>query len=962
MQVAGSSAIRRPFYRPWAQQAMWLQSDELQGFQRRLCQTAGRRQWLSRRIDTAVSRLVDFPACCPLLIAALDAVIAPSQTLAWEFMRTARNRDLAQFVSSAMQAEKFSAPRRASALVSRPALCRRIEHAGKLVLLLAPPGSGKSALLAQWSAVTHRRVAWLLCDSRDRDPVHFFACLAASINKAIASSARTHCSAQHIVDVLGDQLGALRHELTIVIDDLHLMDCVASERLLLSLLLRSSSQVRWIIATRHSPRFDLQRLRLEDQLTHLGSPELRFQPEQICELAMLLQQRELSLSAATECCQLAEGWIAGVKLALLEAGGAQGLTRDIAAYFTAAAWEELSAPLRELLLVSCLGDRFCGELCDALLGEIDAARSFDELERRQLFVQPLDGQHRWLRYHSLYREFLREQLRKLSPQRVSELHRAASHWFAQHELPSEALAHAFATEDRDWCVQLVARCVPVWLRTGEFPEVLHWTARLTMGEIISSMAVRDAHLMSLVFSRQFERARLDLHLAESAARAEAMQALPALRLMFAIMTDACAQVTVARVEALSLPDNAYLTANLYNVAAYQLLVDKRFDAARRLALRGRELLQGTQHVYTAAQSAIVLVLVDRAEGYAREAAESCMQLYARARDGRRNPIWVTATTAAASVHYHHNRLQQAEELCAEVLPLLSIAPTMENLTVAHVVAARLRSAAGKYGEALRLLDYLHSALESGNCQRLLARVCFEKVRIWLLQEQPLRALGVLAECGQSFHGGESQSTWEEFSLSRVAILIHRSSFDAAASLLQKLCERAEADGDVYGRIRLEATLAACHWHAHDEDSAFHWINHALLLTENRGFSRAVFDDVFGLPKVFASAIKVARVPTLPPADYFKRFRDVLACDPYSDVAAPTLAPVLTQRERDLLKLMSMGLSNRDISERSNITLLTTKWHLKNVFAKLGVSTRMEAVFRAQELRLVDGKPPSLSVR
>jgi LuxR family maltose regulon positive regulatory protein len=350
------------------------------------------------------------------------------------------------------------------------------------------------------------------------------------------------------------------------------------------------------------------------------------------------------------------------------------------------------------------------------------------------------------------------------------------------------------------------------------------------------------------------------------------------------------------------------------------------------------------------------MLVDRAEGHAREAAETCMQLYARTRAGRRNPIWVTATTAAASVHYHHNRLQQAEALCSEVLPLVSIAPSLENLTVAHVVAARLKCAAGKHGDALRLLDYLHSVLESSNCQRLLARVCFEKVRIHLLQEQPARALAVLAEFGSS----ERDEPWEDLSLSRVAVLIHRGSFTAAAELLQQLCEQAERAGDIYGQIRLEATLATCNWQARNEESAFRWINHALSLTDHRGFSRAVFDDVFGLPKTFAAAIKQSRVVHLPSPEYFQRFQDVIAFDPYKELQALSSQLLLTQRELDLLKLVSLGLSNRDISERSNITLLTTKWHLKNVFAKLGVSTRMEAVFRAQELRLVDGRPPSLS--
>jgi LuxR family maltose regulon positive regulatory protein len=894
-------------------------------------------------------------------------------------MRTARNRDMAQIVGMATNPVRFCPPRSTASLIPRIPLQARIESGGKVVLLLAPPGSGKTSLLTQWHGQVEpgRRVAWLLCEPRDHEPVHFFCCLAASIDKALEPSitsvvgagACTQCSAEHRADALRDRLAALDQALVIVIDDLQCFDCADGERTLLSLILQSAPDVRWILATRRVPRFDLQRLKLDDALTLLDAGDLAFQPEQTCELSLLLRGTPLSLRDATECSQRTEGWIAGVKLTLLGDASAErieGLNHDISDYLKAGAWQELPDRLRDFLLATCIPDRFCSELAVALLKDDEAARCLDELEQLQLFVRALDGTHRWFRYHALYREFLLAQLNKLGSARIAQLHRISSQWFAEHERPGAALQHAFATTDRLLCLQMLTRCVPVWLRTGEFPEVLQWSGRLTLTEIMSCPVIRDAHLMSLIFLRHFERARQELRLAGQSARADSeRRTLPPLQLMLDIMTEAHVQFVVPDVEALSIPDDPYLTANLFNVAAYQLLVDKEFDAARRLALRGKELLQGTQHIYALAQASVVLMLIDRAEGHAREAAESCMELYARTRGGRRNPIWVTATTAAASVHYHHNRLQQAEALCTEVLPLLSMAPSLENLTVAYVVAARLNCASAKYGDALRLLDYLHSVLETSNCQRLLARVCFEKVRLWLLQEQPLRALRVLADCGQSFHvdpGNVAEPLWEEFALSRVAILIHRGLFDTAASELQRLCERAELAGDVYGRVRLEAALATCSWQAHEEDAAFRWMNHALTLTANRGFSRAVFDDVFGLPKVFATAIKMSRVPNLPSAEYFKRFRDVLAFDPYESHGSIEPTPLLTQRELDLLKLVSQGLSNKDISERSNITLLTTKWHLKNVFAKLGVSTRMEAVFRAQQLRLVDGRPPSLPAR
>ncbi len=222
--------------------------------------------------------------------------------------------------------------------------------------------------------------------------------------------------------------------------------------------------------------------------------------------------------------------------------------------------------------------------------------------------------------------------------------------------------------------------------------------------------------------------------------------------MLEIMTDAGVRFVVPDVEALEYPRGSLShRQSQYNVAAYQLLVDKDFDAARRLALRGKELLEGTQHLYASAQSSVVLMLIDRAEGHAQAGGGN---LHATLRSHARRTAQShlgDGDDRRGTVHYHHNRLQQADALCSEVFPLLSLAPSLENFTVAHVVAARLKCAQAKYGDGLRVLDYLRSVLDGGNARRLIARVCFEKVRLWLLQDQPRRALRVLADCGQSLH-------------------------------------------------------------------------------------------------------------------------------------------------------------------------------------------------------------------
>src|SRR5688572_13821905 len=188
---------------------------------------------------------------------------------------------------------RFCPPRGASALIARPLLSTRVENGGKLTLLLAPPGSGKTTLLAQWSerSPSERQVTWLLCGHRDADAGHFFSSLAASVDQTIGvGDVVTSAGA---VDALGDRLGALQDELIVAIDDLQFLDSAAGEHSLWSLIAQSAPCVRWVIATRRTPRFDLQRLKLIDQLTLLNGADLSFQPEQVADLALLLKGKEL---------------------------------------------------------------------------------------------------------------------------------------------------------------------------------------------------------------------------------------------------------------------------------------------------------------------------------------------------------------------------------------------------------------------------------------------------------------------------------------------------------------------------------------------------------------------------------------------------------------------------------------------------------------------------------------------
>ncbi|MGH8175628.1 MAG: LuxR C-terminal-related transcriptional regulator, partial [Steroidobacter sp.] len=309
----------------------------------------------------------------------------------------------------------------------------------------------------------------------------------------------------------------------------------------------------------------------------------------------------------------------------------------------------------------------------------------------------------------------------------------------------------------------------------------------------------------------------------------------------------------------------------------------------------------------------------------------------------------------------------AEALCMEVLPLLSVASTIENLTTAYITLARIR-AAGKFGsEAAQLLEYLHSVLEGGAHKRFLAQVCSEKIRLHIAEKNRERASAVALECGfaERAQSGEwavgrvYEEAWERSGSAYALLLMHTKRHTEARMILTTLRNSARAAGYVYREIRLEALLACCHWRAAECSPAFEALNRGLSLTRGFGFTRSVFDEAPGLTQLIKTAVEHRKLRQVLPGHYLRKFENVFAgrapVIPATGVSRKAALPLepLTDREIDMLKLLAQGLSNSQISGHSQIALSTAKWHLKNVFAKLDVSTRTGALARARHLRLID---------
>jgi len=869
----------------------------------------------------------------------------------------------------------------------------------RLSVIAAPSGFGKSTLLAEWYArvAQHRAmrpksfgaksstqfsapwpIAWLSLDPQDNEPMRFFDYLTATIQRAAPEfrpALELRMLDAHGLDAAAEQFAAaltrLKQPLAIAIDDFQWLCDERIARALGFIMWRSPAHIRWVIAGRGLHGLPLSEFQLSDQLHVIDQRALSFGTDDIVQLCQKLRGVVLTQEQAEQLRVRTEGWVAGLKLTLLadqpvSAAAFEATARspapphDVARYVDTAVLEGLDKDTREFVVVASLGDRFCAELCSAVLGITNAQSILDRLERKQLFVVPLDSEHRWYRYHTLFRDCLRTCLHRDYAAQLPALHLAASRWYAEQRLYREALSHAFAGGRRETVIQLLVDCAQALQKTGDIATVLQWTTKLTRDELLAHESIATAHIVCLIFCRRFAEASTVLDALDPTG---SQQRTTTLRRMLSILSDTKSESDVAA-DMNDIGDD-YLTGTLMTLQAYRDLRQHRFDAGRRHALRASELLQEQDCPYGVMHADMLVCIADRATGKLESVAQHCETLFERAEYNKHDAAWVTAATAMALLRYEQNRLKEAAALCVELLPLLARAATIENFTVAYVTTARIRAGTGESTAAIDTLDYLHGALESTRQANFLPHVCYEKIRLYLALGRHDNARNVATEFRLRELAAEGEwattrpfdSNWERLGLSYAVLLLQAKQTAECRGVLKVLIYSAQQVGYVYRIAPLFAMLAACEWQAGHRQAAFEALNDGLGLMRNTGFTRAIFDEVPLVSEVLAAA-NISRQLRHPlPARYLEKFASFFPVAHPAGGAASSRHAIpmeqLTESEARVLMLLAEGLSNQEISERSQIALSTAKWHLKNVFAKLNVTTRTSALFKARELRLIE---------
>jgi ATP/maltotriose-dependent transcriptional regulator MalT len=397
-------------------------------------------------------------------------------------------------------ATKLYVPQQPAGFVPRPRLLKQLDEGLRrgLLLVCAPAGFGKTALLAHWASSGRWPVAWLSLDTGDNDPARFWRYVLAALETACPGLADEVTplldspeppSFEGFVTLLVNRLaaGPKQGEALLILDDYHLIEAQAVHTSLELLLERGPPGLHVVLASRADPPLPVARLRGRGQLAELRAGDLRFTAE---EAAMLLREVgvEVPEEAMAALVARTEGWAAGLQLAGLSLAGQPDITAFIDAfsgshryvldYLAEEVLDRQPEHLVRFLLDTSVLERLSGPLCDAVCGHSDSQHLLEQIERANLFLVPLDEVRGWWRYHQLFADLLRVRLQQQQPERVPELHRAAARWSEEQGLADDAVRHALAAGDDTWAAQLIERHADRLLVRGESATLAQWLAAL----------------------------------------------------------------------------------------------------------------------------------------------------------------------------------------------------------------------------------------------------------------------------------------------------------------------------------------------------------------------------------------------------------------------------------------------------------------------------------------------------
>ncbi len=874
-------------------------------------------------------------------------------------------------------------------IIPRARLYTQLDQAVEcpLTVITAPAGFGKTTLLGAWLRQRTIKAAWLSLDSNDNVTERFWRYLVAALSTLsprIAeqfatwqlASQRADAALEILLTALNNTLATLPDENILVLDNYDAITSPALQHSFVCLLEHLPPQMHIIIASRIEPPFPLARLRVQGRLSEIDSADLRFTLDEAS--AFLLQGMKLTLSNADreELHRRTEGWIAGLQLAvtsLQKCTGRlshfiytfDGTERGVLRYLTDEVLLQLPADTQRFLLVTSILEYMNGSLCDAVTGQTNGQAMLEQLERANLFLITLDEQKHWYRYYHLFSDMLQLRLRQQYPDFVPQLYRRASAWLEQHNMLIDAVKYALASGDSEYIMMIVEHNMWSFILQEDFPQLRSWLEQLPQDTYAAHPALSCLRAWTFLMagnSQAYEQALLIAeHNRSSQQQTDLTGRICALRAYKALLcNDGLSAITWAQQALQQASEDDIL---LRSCAQVSLAAGYLFHGE---LIRAQALLLEVSQTYghdldCKVATRLYMCEIQAIQGYLQSVAHA-LHAMLLAIDTHQ---WHSAVAhmRLAYIYYEWNNLSAARDHWQQTMQLTEISPyTSFFLMERYMLAARLARVQGEADQVMAWLDQAEQyAHRFGENALALARTTALRVQFYVKQGNVTAALSWLEHYKATPIA--AMSTYEKAAWSQIQARIHLVQGHALSTIILLEETLAQVQGRVGDEISLLLLLTLAYHGAGNKQSALQTLERALGLGESQEYIRSFVDEGTVIAELLSALYsKCRRHRSSERQGISLSYLHNLLMAFGKDVPLPIwLVPPtseviqcasLSEREQEVLKLVADGLSNQQIAQQLIVTVSTIKTHLNNIYSKLNVHTRLQAVNKAYAIGLL----------
>ncbi|MEM5316387.1 LuxR C-terminal-related transcriptional regulator [Paraburkholderia sp. JHI869] len=888
---------------------------------------------------------------------------------------------------------KVIAPRLPTGLIDRPrlkALSTQVEIR-RITVIKAPAGFGKTSLALTWLDALRANgalVAWLSLDAEDDEPARYFHHLAHALQRAcstVGASAigltaeSTFVPANSLVATLINELAEVDDELHVFIDDYHLISAPAIHEAMSLFIANVPSNVHVVICTRTDPPLPLAKLRAGNSLCEIDASVLRFNFDEARRFVEHECPGKLGFGELKSLYATTEGWAAALRISASalarqdrphgwQPGVPGGASKPVSDYLEDLL-QHLPGATQAFMLRTSILDRLSAPLCEAVTGVESSQAMLDDIVARQLLLEPMDLEARWFRYHRLMAEYLQRSLQERHPGEVTELHRRAWHWHAAQQHWTEAIKHAIAAGATDEAIGMMERCAKALLKGGDLLTLVGWQRQFPADLMRAQTAVTIATAWGMALAMRFGEVGAMLDSIERDARAESADAVQrdclAIRSALAGLQDDPQRALELARQYLNRPStDAWTTNAVSNVARFGYWKTGHFDALYATPWIPDSLEEDQRSVFSSVYRLCLLGHVELQQlhiSIAERRFNEAMQLAER----HTGPHSISAALCApmiAQIRYEQGRLDEAEALLLELMPVIDRAVFLDSVLIAYRILVRIAVAREDYAGAHVLLDQGQMLGQARGWNRLLAAALVERARLYLAENRVPEAAACVADLRElaAEHEPSASPVSPEIEnyrdLGVACLALQRLQIPEAVEALRTGLARCERMQGNYLALRFRTLLAIAWLSAGEQNRALETFHEIAHIAAPAGIYQSILDQGAAVGPLLRMAHErirhTARIPEV--TVWLDRLVDGWRAmyEPQSKPRREGEREPLSSRERNIVELIAQGQSNKEIARTLGITPETVKSHLKNIFAKLAVDKRAQAVSRAQALGLV----------